>query len=107
MSDLTPLHCVLNWKFFYINESKKWDENEPQTCCGAAGDVSALPSVGGADSSVGALTATSGVSTVDAAAVDTMWTDSLCRRGASCAISSYMAHLQFHFNTAQWHIDLT
>ena len=64
-----------------------------------AGVNRALPSVGGADSSVsgadwsvGALTATSAVSTVDGvvgAAVDTMCTDSLWRRGASWAISSW------------------
>jgi len=59
-----------------------------KTCC----EQRALPSVGGAESSVGELTATSGESAVNAGTVDTMWTDSLWRRGASCAINSYNSH---------------
>jgi len=55
--------------------------------------MSALPSSGGAESSVGTPTATSQLSSVTdvntGGAVETMCTDSLCRRGASCAISSY------------------
>jgi len=68
--------------------SKKLDESDSETC-GWAGEQRTTPSVGAVDSSVGALTATSGVLTVDEGAVDTMCTDSLCLRGASCAISSY------------------